>query len=218
LALFHNENYLNENSFKKDSGLPFENTTFKASIILLDDQLQLLSIYTSDTNTTIAKYWSDGFLESIELLDDSKNSNNAFISIDRFLKNRIYNISKRDYYDLRNDTIAYFKIKECFNYNDFKSTILSGFQPDSSEIIVSELETRFDEYRANLSQSLKFDDKNIIKGRFKKTIPLHVKIDLLLKEDIENLKDVIKPHEYEDEKGLFIKSESAYNEFSSSNN
>jgi hypothetical protein len=223
LALFHNENYLNEHSYTKDTGLPFENTTFKASIVLLDNQYEVISMYISDTNTTIAKYWTESFLESIELLDDSKNSINAFNSIDRFMREKVYNTSKRDYYELRNDTIAYFKIKDNFNYDDFKSTIFNNYQPESSKLKLDDLKIELDMYRSKLNKSFIFDDafvidKNIIKARFKKTIPLHYKIDLLLKEDIDNLKDIIKAHKVENKKGLFIISESGYDEFSSSTN
>lgn len=220
LALFHNEDYLNKSSYKKDVGLPFNETTFKASIILLDENSEFLSMYTSDSNTSIAKYWSDNFLDSIELLDDTKNSNNAFNTIERYFKDKVYKVSKRDYYELRNETIAYFRVKENFDYTDFKTTVFTNFVPESSEIKKEELTHDFDMFRKKQHESMEFDDsftidKKSVKKRFSKQIFLHGKIDLLLKEDIDNLKDVIRPIEYENKKGIFITSEDGFNEFSS---
>ena len=219
LALFHNEDYLNKASYKKDEGLPFNETTFKASIILLNENFELLNMYTSDSNPTIAKYWSESFLDSIELLDDTKNSNNAFDSIEKYFKEKVYNVSKRDFYELRNETVAYFRMRESFDYSDFKTTVFNKFTPESDKIIKEELTRDIDIFRNNLHENMKFDDaftidKKSLKKRFNKQIFLHGKIELLLKEDVENLRDIIKSIEHENQKGIFIKSVDGYNEFS----
>lgn len=125
-------------------------------------------------SNTVAKYWSDDFLELDEMVSDESNTSKAFKAIESTLNRNIRSIAPRDHTVIRNAVISYFKNHEHFDYAVMLDSILDGYQvTDLSE---EKLET-LKEKLAELPERKHFDRQfcpvaSVISARIKKYMML----------------------------------------------
>lgn len=190
--------FLEELRGERKSGLPTKKKIFKSfimNITIEDDGYNIGRIITYDSNTsTKAVYWWKQFLELKEIRDDEKNTISAYNAIKKEILEPIRKKHKQDYLYLRNTTIAYLRGEGEFNINHYKENIIGNYQPFDTSLNMAELKTKIN----RLPQKYKFDPifqkrPDVIKDKFKDTIKLTEEIDLQIKQDILNIKRVIRP-------------------------
>lgn len=210
----HNR-FIDEGDLLKHFGLPFEKRVLKAAIIELTNDCQVIKIDIYDSNTTISQYWWKNFLELIEVNSDEHNTKMAFNVIDNILKTKLQKKSPADYTYIRNSTVSYFRSQESFLLDNFMDYVFSAYRPINLELDLNDLKEKI----RSAPESKNFDsqfiiEKDAITAKFKRTIHLHEKIDLNMKEDIENLEKIILAFKNPaGEKFVQIKSENGYDYF-----
>lgn len=181
--------FLDEDDLQKRVGLPFEEHVLKTCVIEIDGQTIKDEVKVSDTLRQISKYWWQHFLELIEITSDEKNTKSAFQSIDTHLGRRLKNYYPSDYTFIRNSLISYFRTNSGYNHQEMVSQVIGDYEPVDEELPLDNLRETMLELAENRSFDRSFNImQDAIKARFSRTIPLDNKIDLKLKEDIENLR------------------------------
>lgn len=207
--------FLDEKDLQTHIGLPFEKHVLKVAIIEFTDDKDVLKTYVYDTNIKISEYWWKDFLELEEINTDEQNTQVSFKSIDSLLSKRVKQKSPSDYTFLRNNLVGYFRTHREFSFDDLLENVFGTYQPTDPKLQIEIIK----EEVSKLPEKKNFDRRftvieDQIKARFKRVIPLHEKIDLNLKANIENLREIIKA--YEDptgEKYIQIKTEEGYKVF-----
>ena len=188
----HNE-FLNEVDFKKSKGLPIKKKVFKAVICYLKSStVQNVLVY--DSNPNLSQYWWKDFLELTKVYSDEDNTENAFDAIDKNIFNKLKKEFPQDYTFLRNSTVRYFRAKDSFNMQDYLDEGLGEYKPYNEKLNIHDLKEKIKKLPTESKNP--FDEqfnivKDKIKARFINKIHLTHQIDLVLKEDIFDLKSVV---------------------------
>ncbi|MDR2406881.1 MAG: nucleoid-associated protein [Bacteroidales bacterium] len=193
-------------------GLATKKKFYKAFIAnVISNEIMKMTTY--DTNSTMANYWWKDFLELEVIRKDNINTKNAFDAIEKEIINPIKSKSRQDYLHLWNLTLGYFRLEGEFNLDDYRDNIIGRYVPYDESISISDLQAKCND----LSNRGKFDrrfnkDISKIKGKkLKKIIRLTNEIDLILKDTVPNLSDILVADENEaGEKFLKIKSPEGY--------
>jgi hypothetical protein len=207
--------FLDVLSYTKRQGFPIKKKIYKAFVADIDDTDQIAKVAVYDTNSAFTVYWYRDFLELKQVHTDEFNTDKVFNIIETKILTPIKKVSKRDYIELWNATIRYFRIKPEFSLDGFVEEILTAHVPFDDEIDVNKLAT---DTRKQFEKG-GFDSKfqiiaKIISKRFKNSIPLTPQIDLNLKDGIQNLKGTIQRYrEGNGNKWVMIKSEEGYDYF-----
>lgn len=210
-------NYLDKNDLEIHTGLPVEKVILKTCVITYNSCKEIIDIRIYDSNATIAKYWSEGFLELEEISSNEENTLKSFNSIERFLVRKVKKASPADYSLLRNSLIGYYNQNEGFEYESLVKSVFENYQPEHSEFI------NMDDIKKGLKElpdKGKFERKfeivpKIIRARKRRVISINPNIDLTIKDKIENMKGIIQSIK-EPNNDLYIKikvDESVFNEF-----
>jgi hypothetical protein len=214
--------FLNLQDSKYTAGLPEEKATQKSCSIayqLDGDEYQLVDIIVSDSNSKIATFWVEDFLQLKELTSNESNTVNAFNGIENVFSTYIKKKSKGDFIELRNNLVGYFRTKTSFNFDEMVEYVIGNYSPENTEIDIDTLKDRL----KRLPEKKDFDTsfeiiESRIKARFKRSYKVSDKIELRTSDYIENLKDVIvaKENDY-GERVLVIKNidDEIFNSFKS---
>ena len=141
---------------------------------------------------TSAKYWSDEFLELQEVRSDSTNTKGAFLSIDQVLTRHIKKVSKKDYFNTRNNLLLYFR---SHSFIDIEQLVdhLQNYRPFEMDeqyytAVMSEIrklpEKKHFDYQFNC-------DMSTVKAKIRKVLDVTSGIRLLLTDGIENPEEKI---------------------------
>lgn len=205
--------FIEEVTGKKRSGLPLEQKIFKSFVgNISTDEDEFNKLVTFDSNTKKTVYWTNNFLELVEIRDDEKNTLTAFNAIKRKILNPIRKKHKADYLLLWNATVAYFRREGDFDLDHYRDEIIGNYQPIDENFKTEPLKSKIDK----LPQDFNFDRKftnapKAVKAGFKNTIKLSDEIDLILKHDVPNPKRTFIAYEGPGgEKYIAIKSEKGY--------
>lgn len=189
------ELYLDKTEAIYRIGLPDSKATQKSCTItveLIDDDIVFTDIYVTDTQSKISTFWTDDFLELVELKSDEKNTTLAFNSIDRLLTDSVKKKSSGDYTELRNHLVGYFQTQPDFKMDEMINHVVGNYVPTDDRINVTKLKADIEGLAAKKSFDTSFSiDASKIKNRFKRTYKISDKIDLRTFDYIEDLKEVI---------------------------
>lgn len=209
--------FIEEITGKKRSGLPLEKKIFKSfvgniSIDDDDDENEFNKLVTYDSNTKKTVYWTNSFLELVEIRDDEKNTLTAFNAIKRKILNPLRKKHKADYLLLWNATIAYFRREGDFDIDYYKDEIIGNHQPIDENLKMNPLKNKIDKLPSDCNFDKKFSKApKAVKAKFKNTIKLSDEIDLILKHDVPNPQRTFVPFENDQgEKYIAIKSEEGF--------
>jgi len=118
---------------------------------------------------------------------------------------------------LKDATINYFRSQEIFEYEEFLENVFKGYEPENSDLDMNRIITKFRELpeRNDFDRSFKPVPKEI-KSRISRKYAVSDKIDLTLKDSIDNLKETIRS--YEDSEGkkflrVRVQNESTFEQF-----
>lgn len=121
LAKVEHSDFVDDADFSFKSGFSKDKKTFWKSCLIEIPDLEATSYTARIYSNTVAKYWSDDFLELDEMVSDESNTSNAFKAIESTLNRNIRNLAPRDHTVIRNAVISYFKSHEHFDYNTIYS-------------------------------------------------------------------------------------------------
>lgn len=216
LAKVEHINILDKLDWEKHTGLPLEKEVLKTCVIMYDDIGEIDEIKIFDTNKVISDYWSNGLLELEPLTTNEDNTLRSFNEINKVLVNNVRKKSPADYTLLYNSVLGYYNQNEGFDFGEFKQKVIDNYvsenlKPDDLKNLKNKLD--------KLSEK-KFDRQfqitpGAIRNKKKRTYNINPDIELTIKDNIRNLKDVIKA-EKGDNEDLFIKikvNENIYKEF-----
>lgn len=210
ISKVEHESFLNTEDLVKQIGLPFEKKALKICLIKFTEDNDIGDIIVSDSNVKISQYWVKDFLELKEKNSDERNTLIAFNSIDLILTRKLKRQSPSDYTILRNSLIGYFKSQEEFSFDNMLNTVFGQYEPEKPEVVNID---SIKELIAKLPEEKGFDKRfsvisKEIKARIKKIVKISDKIELNLKDHIEQLKHIIKSKELPNgEKVITIKTD-----------
>lgn len=199
----HNQ-FLDEEDFTLKNGLPWEKRIFKAFLVkYLDYTPQEMFVY--DTTNRMARYWWDSYLELAEKYTDTHNTKTALEILDKKIFNPIKKKYPADHTVLRNSSIGYFRNNSEFELNEFIENTLNNYLPIDNDLPIQKLINKINELPAKWNFDSRFGiKKEEIKKRQVNKIPLTDKIELVLKDHINDLDNIITS-ETDSEGNKFIK-------------
>lgn len=213
----HNQ-ILDEIDFTLKTGLPWEKRIFKAFLVNMENGLPK-EIFVYDTTNRMARYWWDNYLELKEKYTDTHNTKTSLNILDRKIFNPIKKEYPADHTVLRNSAIGYFRNNEEFELTEFVQQTLENYTPIDPNFPKDKIVKKAKE----LPEKWKFDARfSIVKNEINKKqsnrIPLTEKIELVLKDYIDNLGNIIEAEtDAEGVKYIKIKSDIGYEHFKRKN-
>jgi len=184
--------YIDELDFKTHKGLPWKKKIFKAFIAEIDNSNQIDKVFVYDTNPKMSKYWWRAFLELTEIYTDTHNTKRALDILDKKIFNPIRKEYPADHTILRNSSVRYFRSQPDFELSSFISDTFENYTPVNTDFptdkIIKKVELLPDKWDFDTKFTIR---KEEIDKRVVNKIPLTEKIDLVIKDYIENLGGVI---------------------------
>lgn len=207
--------YLDDQDLKKRKGLPKKKKTYKAFLVEFSEALAVGELYVYDTNATISRYWWDNFLELDEVNTDTHNTDEAFNAIDKKILGKIKKEYPADHNILRNRIIGYFRSNESFELEGFIENAIGDYDPVDPRLKVAALKKQIRELPEKQGFDSQFTIKpEVIKAkRVRNIVPLSEKIDLYIKEYVEDLQEIITPEIDNGIKYIRIKTDTGYEAF-----
>lgn len=212
----HNQ-FLDEVDFTLKNGLPWEKRIFKAFLVKFQGSMPV-NIYVYDTTNRMARYWWDSYLELEEKFTDTHNTKTSLDVLDKKVFNKIKKDFPADHTILRNTTIGYFRNKEEFELDGFLNETFREYNPIDTNFPKEKTISKIEELPEKWSFDSRFGiKKEEIKKRQINKIPLSEKIELVLKDHIDDLNNIITSEkDLEGDKYIKIKSDSGYDRFKKS--
>lgn len=124
--------FLDEKSLTKSSGLSIKNKIYKACRVNFDADDKPSTVQVYDTNKKPAEYWWKAFLDLKETRTDSKNTRDALEKV-LSVVSRYKKSHPKDYQELRNNVITYFKQPGTFKYDDFLDRVFTNYAASDQE-------------------------------------------------------------------------------------
>lgn len=199
----HNQ-FLDEIDFTLKNGLPWEKRIFKAFLVKLVNTTPV-EVFVYDTTNRMAKYWWDSYLELREKYTDTHNTQMALDILDKKIFNKMKKDYPADHTILRNSTIGYFRNHEEFEMDEYIQSTFTNYNPIDHDFPKDNIISKVKELPGKWKFDTRFGiKKEEIKKRQVNKIPLTDKIELVLKDHIDELGSIIKS-EQDSEGNKFIK-------------
>jgi hypothetical protein len=207
--------FLDVLSYTKRQGFPIKKKIYKAFVADIAESGDITKVAVYDTNSVFTVYWYRDFLELQQVHTDEYNTEKVFNIIETKILTPIKKISKRDYIELWNATVRYFRIKPEFALENFVAEIISSHVPFDPKVDVGEWAEKTLKQFGKTDFDSKFNiSANKISKRFKNSISLTPQIDLNLKDGIKDLKGTIQRYKEDNgNKWVMIKSDEGFEYF-----
>ncbi|KOA19332.1 hypothetical protein CLHOM_24380 [Clostridium homopropionicum DSM 5847] len=204
LAKVEHVNILDKLDWEQHTGLPLEKEILKTCVISFSSSAEIEEIKIFDTNKVISDYWSNKLLELEPLTTNEDNTQKSFNEINKVLVNNVKKVSRADYTLLHNSLLGYYNQNEGFDYNELIEKVFTNYKPQEEKVDIEKLKTKLHKIPEN-----RFDRQfeiapEAIRNKKKKTYSISDDIDLTIKDNIENLKDIIRTEKSNNDE-LFIK-------------
>jgi len=197
LAKVEHSDFVDDTDFSFKSGFSKDKKKVWKSCLIELPSLDAASYSARIYSNTVAKYWSDDFLELDEMVSDEGNTSKAFRAIESTLNRNIRNIAPRDHTVIRNAVISYFKSQEHFDYSVMLDFILGDYQ-------VTDLpEEKLEALRIKLNQlpeDKHFDRQfrpvpSVINARIKKIYEVNDGIQIRITDGVRQLEETISAYQ-----------------------
>lgn len=201
LAKVEHSDFVDDSDFSFKSGFSKDKKTVWKSCLIDLPSPDATSYVARIYSNTVAKYWSDDFLELDEMINDESNTSRAFKAIESTLNRNIRNIAPRDHTIIRNAVISYFKSHEHFDYSIMLGSILDEYQvTDLPEEKLEILRTKLNQ----LPEDKHFDRQfrpipSVINARIKKIYEVNDGIQIRITDEVHQLEQTISA--YQDAEG-----------------
>ena len=201
LAKVEHSDFVDDTDFSFKSGFSKDKKTVWKSCLVEIPTLDATSYTAKIYSNTVAKYWSDDFLELDEMVSDESNTSKAFKAIESTLNRNIRNLAPRDHTIIRNAVISYFKNHEHFDYSTMITDILDGYHvTDLPEDRLETLKSKL----SDLPETKHFDRQfspvpSVINARIKKVYEVNDGIQIRITDEVRQLNETINA--YQDAEG-----------------
>ncbi len=205
--------FIDEDDFNLRQGLPWKKRVFKAFLAEIEDN-EIIKVLIYDTNKE-TKYWWRDFLELKKIHTDEYNTERALDLLDKKIFEPIKKSYPADHTILRNSAIGYFRNNEQFDLDKFVNILFENYTPVDAKLKTSELIDKINKLPEKYDFDKNFSiSKDKIKKRQVNKIHLTEQMDLVLKDSIEDLFDIVNAYKDEEgEKYISIRSDSGYHAF-----
>jgi hypothetical protein len=202
LAKVEHSDFVDDSDFTFKTGFSKDKKTIWKSCLFDLQNPNEQEFHARIYSNTVAKYWSDSFLELNEMISDESNTTKAFNAIESALNRNIKNVAPRDHTIIRNAVILYFKSHEHIDYEEMINTVLDQYQP------VDYPEDKFNSLREKIRQlpdKAHFDRQfnsvpSVINARIKKIYEVNNGIELRITNGISDIEQTISA--YQDADGI----------------
>lgn len=129
---FEPDEYYENESYKKTSGFSAKKTKryYKITLVIFDElENNKIETHVHVLETSISKYWTNDFLEAIELTNDETNTSRSFRYLDNVLSQNFKKYYPQDYREMRNTLISEFRNNTEFKFNPFIEKVFSIQDP-----------------------------------------------------------------------------------------
>lgn len=216
LVKIEQEEVANAEDFEKLFGLPVDKKALNTAFITFEKgkEPQLLV-------SKVRAYWTN-FLDVSPVRLNSVNTANAFDAIDAQLKT-VKRKHKADHLQLRNHLLTYLRNRngQIISYNELIEVVFENHKPLDGNFKPKELAKKLislpKTYKKPFDAQFNVDMVDVNAKRVKQTVMLTDKIELNIKDAVDNLEQLIQPYEKNGEKGIVILSEDGYEHFKKSN-
>jgi hypothetical protein len=214
LIKMEQEEFANVIDFEHQYGLPTEKKALNTAFITFEAG-KPANMFVSRANA----FWLR-FLDIYPVRSNNVNTANAFNAIDSALKKVKRDGFKADHLTLRNHLITYLRNNEgqVISYTDLIDTVFGEHKPLDKRFKSKDFADGLRELPKKKTGKQSFDthfqiDLVDVKAKRRTTIGLTDKIELNLKDGIENLEDTIKSHEVDGRKGIIVFTDEGFEYF-----
>lgn len=209
------DKFISEATGKIQSGLSLKNQIFKTCQFIIKrgvNDVEFAEITTSDSTKRQSQYWHKDFLELEPVYSNKENTEKAYAAIKNEILKPVKKSSPSDFGPLQQLTVGYFRQSGTFDIDYFRNEILGTYQPqDPEKVNIEKLQSKIDKIKkANTFDSVFEKVPSSVKDRIKGLHKLTDEMDLKVKNDIPNPKNIILPYEENGRKGLTIISNKGY--------
>lgn len=157
LAKVEHSDFVDDDDFSFKTGFSKDKKNiWKSCIIDLSCPIEDM-YYSKIFSDTSAKYWSKKFLEFVELNSDEKNTGVSFKETEIVLKRRLKNLSPKDYDQLRNSLIGYYRTHEFITYRDMIESVVSNYNPYEERLFTPDIKKSILDTLEDLPAQKRFD-------------------------------------------------------------
>lgn len=193
LAKVEHSDFVDDTDFTFKSGFSKDKKTLWKSCLIDLTEIDSTEYFAKIYSNTVAKYWSDDFLELEEMINDETNTSKAFKAIEGVLNRNIKAIAPRDHTIIRNSIISYFKNNEHFDYNQMLDTVLSQYK--ATDLTTEKLQG-LKEKLSVLPETKNFDRQfspvaSVINARIKKVYEVNDGIQLRITDEVPDIENTI---------------------------
>ena len=197
LAKVEHSEWVDDSDFSFKTGFSKDKKTLWKSCLIDLPDLEAAEFHAKIYSNTVAKYWSDGFLEFDEMNSDESNTTRAFKAIEATLNQNFKGTPSPDHTVIRNHFIGYFKNTEHIDYPTMVNAVLENYQPVDPEFMTPERITKIRTKLLEQPQKKNFDSQftpvsSAINARIRKVYPITDGIDLKVNRDINDLSGTIQ--------------------------
>jgi hypothetical protein len=196
LAKLEHSEWVDDFDFSFKTGFSKDKKTLWKSCLIDLPDITLSEFHAKIYSNTVAKYWSDGFLELDEMNSDESNTSRAFKAIEATLNQNFRGVASPDHTIIRNHFIGYFKNNNHIDYATMVNTILENYQPVDPELKpekIQAIRTKLLEQPSKKKFDSQFNAVNsAINARIRRVYPINEGIDLKVTRDIEDLSGTIQ--------------------------
>lgn len=193
LAKVEHSDFVDDADFTFKSGFSKDKKTFWKSCLIDLPDVTSTEYYAKIYSNTVAKYWSDDFLELDEMASDESNTSNAFKALEGSLNRNVRGIAPRDHTIIRNAIISYFKNHEHFDYNKMIDSVLGEYHTtDLPQDKLDALRIKL----ALLPEQKHFDRQfnsvpSVINARIKRLYDVNDGIQIKITDEIRDIEETI---------------------------
>ena len=215
LVKMEQEEFANVVDFEHQYGLPTEKKALNTALIRFEKG-STTSLLVSRTNA----FWIK-FLDIYPVRSDNVNTANAFNAIDTALRKVKRDGYKADHVALRNHLITYLRNNQgkTVVYTELVDTIFGAHKSLDENFLATQFANSLRDLPKKKTGKQAFDphfqiDMEDVKAK-KRTISIGLtdKIELNLKDGIENLDETIRPYEDNGRKGIVVFSDEGFEHF-----
>lgn len=196
LAKVEHTEWVDDSDFSYKTGFSKDKKTLWKSCLIDLPDTTAAEFHAKIYSNTVAKYWSDGFLEFDEMNSDESNTTRAFKAIEATLNQNFRGAASPDHTVIRNHFIGYFKNNEHIDYPMMVNSILENYQPVDPDLNADKIQTIRTKLLEQPSKK-RFDSQfnainSAINARIRKVYPINDGIDLKVTRNIEDLSGAIQ--------------------------
>ena len=196
LAKVEHTEWVDDSDFSFKTGFSKDKKTLWKSCLIDLPDMTATEFRAKIYSNTIAKYWSDGFLEFDEMNSDESNTVRAFKAIEATLNQNFRSGASPDHTIIRNHFIGYLKNNEHIDFGTMVNSILENYQPVDNNLNPDKIQ----DIRKKLleqPQKKRFDNQfnalsSAINARIRKVYTINDGIELKVTRDIEDLPGTIQ--------------------------